>query len=331
MINLILISILINFFLVLYYKKINFFSVYSNEKGKKISLVGGNILILNLIFYFIFNISFNNLPLNEFFIERRQLYSFLISSIGIYFMGAFDDKYNLRPIAKLFIMILLISFSILGDNKLLIDKLRFLDFEIELRTYSLFFSIFCFLAFINAINMFDGINLQLVFYSSFLLIFLILNSFFTHLSIVLIIALVFFSMLNFEDKSFLGNSGSHLLGFLLAYFLVKFYNLNKGFVYAEEILCLMLIPGLDMLRVSIKRIIIGKNPLSGDEDHLHHRIKNKLNSNYALIINFLITIIPIIIYKIYNLNLFYVIFLGLIIYGLIFFIFKFNMIFEERK
>ena len=201
-------------------------------------------------------------------------------------MGAFDDKYNLRPIAKLFIMILLISFSILGDNKLLIDKLRFLDFEIELRSYSLFFSIFCFLAFINAINMFDGINLQLVFYSSFLLIFLILNSFFTHLSIVLIIALVFFSMLNFKDKSFLGNSGSHLLGFLLAYFLVKFYNLNKGFVYAEEILCLMLIPGLDMLRVSIKRIIIGKNPLSGDEDHLHHRIKNKLNSNYALIINF---------------------------------------------
>ena len=37
----------------------------------------------------------------------------------------------------------------------------------------------------------------------------------------------------------------------------------------EEILCLMLIPGLDMIRVSIKRIIIGKNPLKGDENHLH--------------------------------------------------------------
>ena len=45
-------------------------------------------------------------------------------------------------------------------------------------------------------------------------------------------------------------------------------------------------PGLDMMRVSFKRIIIGKNPLTGDENHLHHRIKNKLNSNYALIINF---------------------------------------------
>ena len=142
MVNLILISILINFLLILCYKRINFFSVYSNEKGKKISLIGGNILIINIILYYIFNISFNNLPLSEFFIERRQLYSFLISSIGIYFMGAFDDKYNLRPIAKIFVMIFFISFSILGDSKLLIDKLRFLDFEIELRNYSLIFTVF---------------------------------------------------------------------------------------------------------------------------------------------------------------------------------------------
>ena len=176
--------------------------------------------------------------------------------------------------------------------------------------------------------MFDGINLQVVFYSIFLFIFFILNSFFIELSLVLIIALAFFSILNFKNKSFLGNSGSHLLGFLFAYFLIKFYNLNIGFVFAEEILCLMLIPGLDMMRVSFKRIIIGKNPLTGDENHLHHRIKNKLNSNYALIINFLITIIPIIIYKIYNLNLLYIIFLGLIIYYSVFFIFKFNFIFE---
>ena len=98
----------------------------------------------------------------------------------------------------------------------------------------------------------------------------------------------------------------------------------------EEILCLMLIPGLDMIRVSIKRILIGQNPLKGDENHLHHRIKKKLNSNFALIINFLITILPIIIYKIYNLNLFNVNFLGLIIYYLTFFIFKFDIIFKEK-
>ena len=93
-------------------------------------------------------------------------------------MGVFDDKYNLRPITKIFVMIFFISFSIFWDTKLLIDKLRFLDFEIELRNYSLVFSVFCFLTFINAINMFDGINLQVVFYSIFLFIFFILNYFF---------------------------------------------------------------------------------------------------------------------------------------------------------
>ena len=113
MIYLILISILINFLFILYYRRINFFSVYSNERGKKISLIGGNILIINIILYYIFNISFSNLPLNEFFIERRQLYSFLISSIGIYFMGVFDDKYNLRPITKIFVTIFLFLFQYL--------------------------------------------------------------------------------------------------------------------------------------------------------------------------------------------------------------------------
>ena len=86
-------------------------------------------------------------------------------------MGAFDDKYNLRPITKIFVMIFLYLFQYLEILKLLIEKLRFLDFEIELRNYSLIFSVFCFLSFINAINMFDGINLQVVFYSIFLLIF----------------------------------------------------------------------------------------------------------------------------------------------------------------
>ena len=246
-------------------------------------------------------------------------------------MGAFDDKYNLRPITKIFIMIFFISFSILGDSKLLIDQLRFSNFEIELRNYSLFFTVFCFLTFINAINMFDGINLQVVFYSIFLLIYLILNSFQFQLSLVLTISLLFFSILNFRNKSYLGNSGSHLLGFLFAYFLIKFYNLNPNIIYAEEILCLMLIPGLDMIRVSAKRITIGKNPLTGDENHLHHRIKNKLNSNYALIINFIITIIPIIIFKFFDLDLISTIFLGIIIYYSVFLVFKLNIIFEEKK
>ena len=67
MVNLILVSILINFLLIFYNKRINFFSAYSNEKGKKISLIGGNILIINIILYYIFNISINNLPLGEFF------------------------------------------------------------------------------------------------------------------------------------------------------------------------------------------------------------------------------------------------------------------------
>lgn len=330
MIKLILIVTVLNFLLFFFYKRINFFSVFVQKDEKSISLIGGNILIINLIFFYIYALVFERSILDESLSQKRQLYSFLLASIGIYFMGVFDDKYNLNAITKIFIMLFFILFSILGDVNLSINKLRFETFEIDLGNYSLFFSVFCFLVFINAINMFDGINLQAAFYSIFLLIYLSLNLFNPHMCLILIISLIFFSFLNLKNKSFLGNSGSHFLGFLFSYLLIKYYNLNTKEVYVEEIILLMLIPGLDMLRVSIKRIIMGRNPLKGDTNHLHHIIKNKLNSNYALLVNFIITILPIIIFKSLKLHFIYIIIFGIIIYYTVFLFFRMNNMFDKK-
>jgi UDP-GlcNAc:undecaprenyl-phosphate/decaprenyl-phosphate GlcNAc-1-phosphate transferase len=328
MIKLILISITLNFVLIFFYKRLNFFSVYNHEKSKSISLIGGNIIIINFIVFFVYSIVFDKAILVEFFSQKRQLYSFLIASIGIYLMGVFDDKYNLNPMTKIFVMLFFIIFVILGDNNLFIYILKFQTFEISLGIYSLFFSAFCFLVFINAINMFDGINLQVSFYSIFILIYLFLNFFHPYFCLFLIISILSFSILNAKNISFLGNSGSHFLGFLFSYLLIKFYNLNINFIYAEEIILLMLIPGLDMLRVSSKRIISGNNPLKGDINHLHHIIKNKTNSNYALLINFVITILPIIIHEFLKFQLIHIILIGILVYYSVFLFFRKNNILE---
>jgi len=322
MINLILISIVLNFFLISFHKRINFFSVYGKEKDKFISLIGGNILIINLIVFFLYSTLDNNISLDDFFLDKRKLFSLFIGAIGIYFMGIFDDKYNLKPLTKILLMLFFIFFTVIGDTNLLINKLKFEIYEIDLAKYNLFFSIFCFIVFINAINMFDGINLQVSIYSIFLLIYLFLNNFYQYFCLFLIISLIFFSILNAKNISFLGNSGSHFLGFLFSYLLIKFYNLNNEFIYAEEIVILMLVPGLDMLRVSLKRIISGNNPLKGDLNHLHHIIKNKLNSGYALLINFIITIAPIMLYKSLELHAVYIILAGIFGYYFVFFLFK---------
>jgi UDP-N-acetylmuramyl pentapeptide phosphotransferase/UDP-N-acetylglucosamine-1-phosphate transferase len=144
----------------------------------------------------------------------------------------------------------------------------------------------------------------------------------------LIISLLSFSILNAKNVSFLGNSGSHFLGFLFSYLLIKFYNFNINTIYVEEIVLLMLVPGLDMLRVSSKRIMSGNNPFKGDINHLHHIIKDKLNSNYALLVNFVITVFPILIHESLKLQLIYTILIGTLVYYSVFLFFRKNIIFE---
>ena len=65
----------------------------------------------------------------------------------------------------------------------------------------------CILIFVNAINMFDGANLQVAIYASF--IFIILFYFSNNSNYLLyLIPLITFSILNIKNKSFLGDSGS---------------------------------------------------------------------------------------------------------------------------
>ena len=130
--------------------------------------------------------------------------------------------------------------------------------------------------------MFDGINLQAISYSLF--IFLILTFFFVNSFIlkILIINLVTFSYLNLKNKSFLGDSGSLLLGFLISYFFIKLYNFNY-FNYADQITLFMLIPGLDLIRLFISKFT-EKNPLSPDRNHLHHLLLSNIHLNFQLLL-----------------------------------------------
>ena len=75
--------------------------------------------------------------------------------------------------------------------------------------------------------MFDGINLQSSFYSLF--IFLNIMFFFSNslLINILIISLIGFSYLNFKNKTFLGDSGSLILAFIISYFFISLYNLTS--------------------------------------------------------------------------------------------------------
>ena len=83
-----------------------------------------------------------------------------------FLIGIYDDKYNLSANKKLFLNFFIILFIILLDDSLVIKKLNFSFFDnpIYLKSFSHLFTVLCILLFLNALNMFDGINLQAAFY-----------------------------------------------------------------------------------------------------------------------------------------------------------------------
>ena len=109
---------------------------------------------------------------------------------------------------------------------------------------------------------------------------------------------MFFLSQNYNGKIFIGNNGTHFVGYILAFLLIKTYNSNDIFIFSDEILILMMLPGIDLIRLFFKRITSNKNPLVGDMDHIHHILSLKFNNTLTQIILFLIISISLILYMI---------------------------------
>jgi UDP-GlcNAc:undecaprenyl-phosphate GlcNAc-1-phosphate transferase len=120
--------------------------------------------------------------------------------------------------------------------------------------------------------------------------------------------------LNLKNKLFLGDSGIYLLGAVLSFSLIYEYNVNKNFLKADDIFVLLMLPGFDLLRLSLTRILSGRNAFVGDRNHIHHLLNKKfslLKTNLILIIMFSV---PILFKNLIMLNNLNTIFLFLLIY-----------------
>ena len=324
------IIIIFSAILFFFYKNLsNFFNLFDKPDGFRklhklpIPLIGGPIIFIVFLLFLIvtqFN-QFVNFEVND--LKFEQIKFLIIGSCLFFILGFFDDKFNINANIKflLFLLILLILF--LSDKNLVINKINFsfADNIFFLDKFSLPWTIICFLLFINAINMFDGINLQS---GSFIFLCLIYLTIFTSLADGLIFALIvpvsIFLFLNFKSKLFLGNSGTYFFGFLLGALFVLSYNLEKIF-YVDEIVLIMLIPGLDLMRLFFTRISKGKHPFSPDRNHLHHILNDNFKNNETFLIILLLMWTPVLISKIFE-TYFILIILKTLIYSILVFKFK---------
>ena len=95
-----------------------------------------------------------------------------------------------------------------------------------------------------------------------------------------------FLRLNFSEKKkiFMGDTGSMIVGFLLAFFTISFINLaqiddTSKYYRASPALAFALLfyPLIDTLRIFFIRIVIHKtSPFKADKNHIHHKFIKKL-------------------------------------------------------
>ena len=314
-----------------YYRRISkIIKVYDYPTSKrkihktKTPLIGGILLLANIIFinilYFIFN-DFYYADLHKIFGSHDKYFFFIFSSLIIFLIGYLDDKKNLNASLKFFFFIFITALFVKLDHNLLLQKIVIKSFNININLLNLsfFFTVLCFLLFINAANMYDGINLQSGPYFfgvySYLLYKFGINSFF----IMILIFLIIFILLNAKGKIFFGNSGIYLISFMTSYIMIKQYN-NLEVISIEEIFLIMCIPGYDMLRLFLSRCYQKRSPFSSDSNHIHHVILKTRSIYFTQIFLFILNFTPILIGNM--IGYYYALFFSSFIYLIVLYFFR---------
>jgi len=146
---------------------------------------------------------------------------------------------------------------------------------------------------LNAINLYDGANGQLSTYAIFIFLFFLYENIFFTFSLFILIFLLFFLYYNLKGKIFLGDNGSFLIGFLIGFIIIS-NNSSPSYLTGEKIFLLMFLPGVDMFRLFVERLIKRQNPFIADSSHIHHLFIKKFSEKKLFCFNILAYLLPII-------------------------------------
>jgi len=263
--------------------------------------------------------------------ELFDLYKFLFASLIILlYVGVMDDIVVMRAYKKLVAQIIVSALIVVGSDIRIRSLFGVLGIY-ELGYFvSVIFSIVTFIILINAFNLIDGIDglaggYSLICSALFGISYYRLGEYnypLVILSAVIIgavLAFLYYNLSNYRtSKIFMGDTGSMLLGFLLAFTSICFinifidrklpgvprYHLQSAPVVAVAILIL---PIVDTLNVIIIRLAQKKSPFDADKNHIHHKLL-KLNlthrrSSFYIIVYYLFVVAVAYYFRHVNINL----------------------------
>lgn len=205
----------------------------------------------------------------------------------LFFLGLKDDLLILSPRKKFFGQLLAAGLLIFFTDTRILGFSGLFDVTIFPYWVSVVFTLFVYLLIINAYNLIDGVDglagsLALLASGAFAFIFLSYKEVnMATIAVAIIGSLIPFLRWNFSKrhKIFMGDTGSMIIGFLVAFFVVRFIGFAQTNIESEwhnsapvMALAIVFFPLLDTLRIFLIRLVIHKkSPFSADKNHLHHR------------------------------------------------------------
>jgi UDP-N-acetylmuramyl pentapeptide phosphotransferase/UDP-N-acetylglucosamine-1-phosphate transferase len=258
-----------------------------------------------------------------FAISDEKLNTIIITAFLIAIIGFIDDKHQLNISQKLCLQFIIIVYLTTIENCYLHDLGEYSNFKLQLSFLAIPFTILAILLLINAFNYFDGLDGTLGFTTISVLSILYFLTTDQNVKIFLIsilIPLLIFLFFNFSifklPKLFLGDSGSLLLGFIVAFTLI--YMKNNSEIHPILLAWSISVFVYEFLSIHIIRFNIKKKIFQPGQDHLHHLLfvksKNLFMTNFLIvIINIIFFIIGYSSFKFFNSTISLILFLSLFI------------------
>jgi len=238
----------------------------------QVPLTGGIFILLSILFY-----------LNQY--EKI----FTISLLLLFFLGIFSDAKTVKSAHYkiLFQILIAASFVYISDLRLYGTRVIFIDELLENHFFNIAFVTFCILIVLNGSNFIDGMNTLALGYFLIIVLILFKLSYYNdlifrindHLMTIYFMIILFF--FNIKSKSFLGDSGTYLIGFLFSIILIKFY-FNNPLISPFLIVLFLWYPCYENLFSIIRKFKFNRSPMDPDKNHLHQLVFISLKKKFKL-------------------------------------------------
>ena len=203
----------------------------------------------------------------------------LLGMTVIFWLGLIDDFRNLRAAHKLIIQVAAAAIVTIGPFRIDRFTVPILWQSYSLGVLSVPATVIWIVAISNALNFIDGVDglaggnagIAALFFTAIAL--MTGQGITALLAVALLGSVAGFLMYNMPPaRIFMGDSGSYVLGFLLALFPLLVTEGQVANLHLIPAITILGVPVLDVTTSVFRRLKRGQHPFSADREHLHHKL-----------------------------------------------------------